>query len=180
MSRTQLLLFIEVLSIACLGGCSGDERAVQLSREASNRQAEQNARMAEVVQAETKAQQETARLQRELHRSQTEIGHQRDVLEAERRDIAAQRRHESLLAPAIEGLAALLLVTAVLVFCWWLLIGLCREGEPEQTAAVNELLIEELVRGQADGLLPPPSPSPTAIAGEPIDSVSAITPRLTS
>jgi hypothetical protein len=70
-----------------------------------------------------------------------EFGRQRDVLESERREIAKQRRSESLLAPVMESFGLLRAVALVLGFCWSLLMGLRREGEPEYTAVANELLL---------------------------------------
>ena len=150
--------FAAALAIALLGGCD-DERAAQLSREAANRQAEQNRRMAEVVKAETEANQEMARLQRDVQANQAEMDRQRSTLEAERREIAGERRRESFLAPAVENLGGLLVVVAVLVLCWYLLVGATHRDDTDQR--VNELLVEELVSDQP--VLAPPATSVAAL-----------------
>ena len=106
------------------------------------------------------------------------IGRQRDVLEAERRKIAQQRRSESLLAPVMEGFGLLLVVAVLLGFCWSLLIGLSREGEPEYTAVANDLLLQELILEQPEAL--PTTGPPTAIAPPPVAQDVSETGRLLS
>jgi type II secretory pathway component PulJ len=152
--------------LALLDGCSNDERVVAVTREADDRQAQQNAHMAETVRAETEAHQEMARLQRDVQTQQAEIGRQRDTLEVDRREIAKQRQTESLLAPMLESFGLLLALVLLLGFCWSLLIGLNREGEPEHTAAANELLLQELIFEQHEAL--PTADLPTAIAPPPV------------
>jgi len=152
--------------LALLGGCTTDERVVAVAREAADRQAQQNAHMAETVRAETEAHQEMARLQRDAQAHQAEIGRQRDVLEAERREIAKERQSESLLISVMENVGPLLAMALVLGFCWSLLIGLSREGESEHTAVANELLLHELLLEQPE-FLPTIGPSP-AIAPPPV------------
>ena len=159
-----LLLFGPFLAL--LGGCASDERVVTVAREAADRQAQQSDHLAETVRAETQAHQEMARLQRDMQAHQAEIGRQRDALEAERREIAQQRRTESLLAPMMESFGLLLAVALVLGFCWSLLIGLHREGEPEHTAVANELLLQELILQQPEAL--PTAASPPSIAPPPV------------
>ena len=159
-----LLLFGPFLAL--LSGCNDDGRVVAVAREAADRQAQQNTHMAETVRAETQAHQEMARLQRDVQAHQAEIGRQRDVLEAERREIAQQRRSESLLAPMMESFGLLLAVALVLGFCWSLLIGLNREGEPEYTAVANELLLQELILEQPEAV--PAAGAPTAITALPV------------
>jgi hypothetical protein len=159
-----ILWFVPFLAL--LGGCTSDERVVAVAREAADRQAQQNVHMAETVRAETEAHREMARLQRDVQAHQAEIGRQRDVLEAERREIARQRQRESLLAPVMESFGLLLALALVLGFCWSLLIGLSREGEPEHTAVANELLLQELILEQPEPL--PTAGLPTAIAPPPV------------
>jgi type II secretory pathway component PulJ len=159
-----VLLFGPLLTL--LGGCTSDDRVVAVAREAADRQAQQNAHMAETVRAETEAHQEMARLQRDLQAHQAEMGRQRDVLEAERREIAKQRQRESLLVPMMEDFGLLLALVLLLGFCWSLLIGLRREGEPKHTTVANELLLQELILEQPEAL--PNAGPPTAIAPPPI------------
>jgi hypothetical protein len=159
-----LLLFGPFLAL--LSGCTDDGRVVAVAREAADRQAQQNAHMAETVRAETQTNKEMARLQRDMQAHQAEIGRQRDILEAERREIAKQRRNESLLVPVMEGFGLLLVVALLVGFCWSLLIGLSREGEPEYTAVANELLLQELILEQPEAL--PAAGPPTAIAPSPV------------
>jgi hypothetical protein len=62
----------------------------------------------------------------------------------------------------MESFGLLLALALVLGFCWSLLIGLSREGEPEHTAVANELLLQELILEQPEAL--PTASLPTAIA----------------
>jgi hypothetical protein len=176
-SVAWILLFFGPL-LALLGGCTGDERVVAVAREAADRQAQQNTELAQTVRAETEAHKELARLQRDVEAHRAELGHQRDALEAERRQIAHQRLSQSLLAPVLEGLGVLLALALVLGFCWSLLIGLSREGEPEYTAVANELLLEELLLEQPEAL--PPVNPPAAIAPPPATQDAQQPGRLTS
>ena len=64
--------------------------------------------------------------------------------------------------PWKSAIALLAIVALVLGFCWSLLIGLSREGEPEYTAVANELLLQELIVEQPEAL--PAADLPTAIA----------------
>ena len=157
-----------LLAAVFLSGCSDDERLVRLSEEAANRQAEQNREMArqsrqtaeatkELVAADAKARTELTALQQNLRADQAEIGQKRDALEIERQNIAAERKWDRLLAPALLDFGVFMMITASLVFCGYLLIGLRHEKITEPS--VEELLIQELV-SENPRLLPllPPSP----------------------
>ena len=54
-SRIAWILLLFGPFVALLGGCAGDERVVAVAREAADRQAQQNAHLAETVRAETQA-----------------------------------------------------------------------------------------------------------------------------
>jgi hypothetical protein len=77
------------------------------------------------------------------------------------------------MGPVIETFGFLLLAVVTLMFCWWLLFGLNREKDAEQTAAVNELLLTELAadRGTilplADGASVGAAPSAGSIGHDP-------------
>jgi hypothetical protein len=66
----------------------------------------------------------------------------------------------------MESFGLLLVLALVLGFCWSLLIGLSREGEPEDTAVANELLLQELLLEQPEAL--PTAGPPIAIASTPV------------
>ena len=162
MRRYLPLTFILVV-IVVGHGCR-DERAVKLAREAADRQAEQNDRLAEMARASTEANRETARLQRDVQANQAEVHRQHAALDAERRETAAQRRTESVMAPAVQNLGALLLAALAFLFCLSLLFGLGHEQDAEKTAAVNELLVEELANNESPSL---PSADTSRVGSEP-------------
>jgi hypothetical protein len=165
---------LAMLILGLVGGCPpDDQRVIEVSREAANRQAEQNRRMSEVARASSETQKALVQLQRDQQAERAQIDQQRDRLDAERRDIAGQRRFESVLGPTIEVLGGMLVIALALGFCWFLLFGLCRQGQDEPLA-VHQLLLDELVLPGPDALpgpekqlVAPVEVPPTAIAQRP-------------
>ena len=71
-----LQLVPTMLLVIGFAGC-GDDRVVQVTREADNRQAEQNREIARVVNEETVFRQEAAKLQNDLRSDQAAKGFER-------------------------------------------------------------------------------------------------------
>jgi len=156
-------------------GCrSPDDSLVELAREGTARQAEQNRHMSELqhqvaegsrqlVEADARARQELAELQRDLRGDQAEVGRQRDALEIERREIAAQRRGGSLLGPALVAAATLIACIAPLLVCFRVVRGLWAADTSEDTLA--EFLVQELV-AERPVILPTASPQPVRLGND--------------
>ena len=152
------------LLFASAGCSSSDERLAEFAERASERQAEQNRRMAELqqdvtagsrqlVEADAQARAEFTGLHRDLQAERATVGHQRDALEAERREIASDRVTDPIIAAALMNAGLLLACVLPLVVCWQLL----RRGDTEPAdALIAEVLLNDLVATQPL-LLPPPS-----------------------
>ena len=151
-------------------GCQepADTRLVEMARESTARQAEQNQQMAQLqqhvaegakrlVEADAQARQELLQAQRELQADQAEVGRQRDALEGERREIARDRYWDSLLGAAIPTGAGLLACLLPLLLCFWLLHTVREKHAAD--AELADLLVEELV-GDRPLLFPPPQNVP--------------------
>jgi hypothetical protein len=139
--------------IVSLAGCGGDDRVVQVAREAADRQAEQNRQIAhqnhqiaetthDLVAADASSRRDLVALQQDLQTQQAEVGRQRDALEAERREIAQKRSWESALGPAIESLTVGLVCLGAIAFCCFLFYGLRQDSSAEPE--IGELLVEDL------------------------------------
>jgi hypothetical protein len=176
------LIIVIVLAGLFLSGCDDDKRLTEMAQEAANRQAEQNKEMAqqnqriaeatkELVQADAQARKEQSAMHKDLRADQLEVGKQRDQLEAERKQIAAERKWDQLLALAIEDLGVLLVIAAIVGFCWYLLMGLRHETVTDQ--AVGELLIQEIV-AENPILLPSVHTSQSALEHPRIPAIPAI------
>jgi hypothetical protein len=142
-------------------GC--DNRATQIAREAANRQARQNAAMADLnkevasgtqqlVAADAQARKEIVGVHRDLQTERTRLDTSWNALEKERRQIASQRLTESVLVPVIQSGGLLVLVIAVLGFCWYALGN--RHDAGYSNAEFNELLVRELLPDDAARRLP--------------------------
>jgi hypothetical protein len=169
-------LYLPMLTItAIVLGCeTNDERLVEVAREASQRQADQNREIArqnrelaeaskELIKADAESRRELVALERDLQAERSVIGRQRDDLEQERRAIAQERYWDSQAGSAVGAAAVLLAAVLPLALCWLLLRGLWADKDD----AVSEILIEELVNrpspdsayaleGQWSGELPSP------------------------
>ena len=149
------LIWIALLLLALIGiGCSsGDKRLVELSRESTNRQAEQN-RLVEnnnhevleatnrLVEADAKSRTENNDLHRQIEAERSGVNEQRDALEQERRQIASERTRDPIIADSIQAAAGLIAAILPLLICLFLLRGLFQRPVDETLA---EVLIEDLV-----------------------------------
>lgn len=152
-ARKIAIALLSILPLTLATGC--DDRVVQVAREAANRQAEQNATMAELqqevatgarrlVDADTQARTELLAAQRDLQAENARLRDDWQVLEDERRLIATQRRTESWLVPLLQVGGAATLVALVLGFSWYALIA-SRSATPD--SQLQELLIQEVLLG---------------------------------
>jgi hypothetical protein len=146
------------ISIALIGiGCSsGDDRLVELSRQSTERQAEQN-RLVEtnnrqvleatdkLVEADAKSRTEHIELHRQIEAERSGVNQQRDALEQERRQIADQRNRDPIVADSILAVGGLIAAILPLLVCLFLLRGLFHRSDQE---ALAEVLIEDLVSRQ--------------------------------
>jgi hypothetical protein len=131
-------------------GC--DDAATRVAREAADRQAQQNAAMAELqqevaggthrlVEADAQARKEVIGVHRDLQAERTRLDTGWTALEQERRQIASQRRTESMLTPAIQYLGGILLAVVLLGFCWRVLVAMNREQNTD--GQLTEFLVSE-------------------------------------
>jgi hypothetical protein len=147
------LTFVVLIAIGC---SSGDERLVELSRESTERQADQN-RLVEtnnrevleatnrLVEADAKSRTENIELHRQIEAERSGINQQRNALEQERRQIAGERIRDPIIAESIRAVAGLIAAILPLLVCLFLLRGLFHKSDQETLA---EVLIEDLVSGQ--------------------------------
>ncbi len=153
-ARLRLIwMALRLLAPIAIGCSSGDERLVELSRESTNRQAEQN-RLVEnnnrqvleatnrLVEADAKSRTETYDLHRQIEAERSGVNEQRDALEQERRQIAAERTREPIIAESIQAAVGLIAAILPLLVCLLLLRGLYQRPDGETLA---DVLIEELV-----------------------------------
>ena len=132
-NHASLPVMSAMLFIAVLAGC-GDERVMQVTREAEERQAEQNREIARVVNEESTFRQQAAKLQNDLRADQAAIAQQRDQLEAERRQIASQREWAEFYKPLLETGGVVAAIVAVLGYCGFLVHTLRNSGPGERQA----------------------------------------------
>jgi hypothetical protein len=147
------MTLIELIAIGC---SPGDERLVELSRQSTERQAEQN-RLVEtnnrqvlettnkLVEADAKSRSENIELHRQIETERSGINQQRDVLEQERRQIAVERNRDPIVADSILAVAGLIAAILPLLVCLALLRGLFHKSDHE---ALADVLIEDLVSRQ--------------------------------
>ena len=105
--RLERPLLLARVAMTVILGCDSDQRAVEISRESLNRQAEQNAQMArqnqavtetthDLIKAESSVQSDVNQRQQELHAERSTLDQQRQDLEIERRSLAAERQRDPL------------------------------------------------------------------------------------
>jgi hypothetical protein len=145
-----------LIALITVGCSSGDERLVELSRQSTERQAEQN-RLVEtnnrqvleatnkLVEADAKSRTENIELHRQIESERSGINLQRDALEQERRQIAEQRNRDPIVADSILAVGGLIAAILPLLVCLALLRGLFGRSDHE---ALAEVLIEDLVSQQ--------------------------------
>jgi hypothetical protein len=148
---------LAVISLIAIGCSSGDERLVELSRQSTDRQAEQN-RLVEtnnrqvleaanrLVEGDAKSRSENNELHRQIESERSGVNQQRDALEQERRQIALERNRDPIIAESIQAAAGLIAAILPLLVCLFLLRGLFSRTDDE---ALAEVLIEDLVSQQS-------------------------------
>jgi hypothetical protein len=164
-----------LIVLITISGCSsGDDRLIELSRQSTDRQAEQN-RLVEtnnrqlleatdkLVEADAKGRTENLELHRQIETERSGINQQRDALEQERRQIAEQRNRDPIVAESIQAFAGLIAAILPLFVCLVLLRGLFHRSDQETLA---EVLIQDFVSRQpllseaATASLPQPGNDP--------------------
>jgi hypothetical protein len=149
-----------IVSVTLISGC--DDRAAQIASEAADRQAQQNATMAELnkevasgthrlVEADAQARKEVIGVHRDLQAERTRLDSGWNDLEDERSQMAGQRRTESLLVPAVQTAGLLAVVALVLGFCWYALMKVRHSGELD--SVVTDLLLDEVLTDAPQQLL---------------------------
>ena len=147
---------LTVISLIAIGCSSGDERLVELSRQSTDRQAEQNQLVEtnnrqvleaanRLVEADAKSRSENNELHRQIESERSGVNQQRDALEQERRQIALERNRDPIVAESIQAAAGLIAAVLPLLVCLFLLRGLFSRTDGE---ALAEVLIEDLVSQQ--------------------------------
>ncbi len=170
---SALMMIALLLAMIAAEGCGSDsDRVAQIALEASQRQAAQDQEMAKLNQtvAEGTRQMtaERGEANRQLLAMEQNLQTQRDDLDAERRSMGAARRRESLLAPVLTTIGALIVCALPLVLCWYLLHGLGAESsETEVTGMLTEQLLlrdDPLPLGHSP-LAELPGPDPEKLEG---------------
>ncbi len=153
------MLIPMLMIIGMISGC--DSRVVKVATEAADRQAAQNQSMAELqkeiaagthglVAADAESRKEAVAVHRDLAAERARLDDGWANLEQERQTIASQRRFESLLAPAIHAGGLLILVAALLGFCWYVLFG-ARYSSPNDVE-ISDLLLKDLFSKEPETL----------------------------
>ena len=153
-NRKTWILWIALL--VATHGC--DDRATQISREAADRQAQQNTEMArlnkevaagshQLIEADAEARKEIVGVHHELQAERQRLDTGWNDLEGERRQIAGQRQTESMLVSVSNLIGGVSLVVALLGFCWYALVVTRRSDDTD--AQLNELLIGEFLPDEA-------------------------------
>jgi hypothetical protein len=149
-----------IASVTMISGC--DDRAAQIALEAADRQAQQNAVMAELnkevasgthrlVEADAQARKEVVGVHRDLQAERAKLDSGWSNLEQERRQMAGQRRTESLLTPAVQTAGLLAVLALVLGFSWYALVKVRHGSDVE--SVVTDLLLEEILTDAPQQLL---------------------------
>lgn len=154
----KLIRRIQYLTIATLTLTSGcDDRAIQIAREATDRQAQQNTAMAELngevargaqrlVAADSDSRQTFVQVHHDLQAERRRLDAGWGSLETERKQIAGQRRTESAWVSIVQVSGASVLVAALLGYCWYALLS-SGASDPNDTR-LNELLVDEFLSSE--------------------------------
>jgi VIT1/CCC1 family predicted Fe2+/Mn2+ transporter len=145
-----------LIGLIAIGCSSGDERLVELSRQSTERQAEQN-RLVEtnnrqvleatdrLVEADAESRTENIELHRQIEAERSGVNQQRDALEQERQQIAQERNRDPIVADSILAVGGLIAAILPLLVCLFLVRGLFHKSDQESLA---EVLVEDLVSRQ--------------------------------
>lgn len=173
---TILPLWITLATL--MSGC--DDRVAKVSREAADRQAEQNRAMARLQQhvadgtrslvtADAEARRDFVAVHQGLQSERQVLDQAWNTLEAERLAVAQDRRTESLLAQVIPVLGWVVLLAVLLTF----LRQVLQRSTPTDPvdAELNQLLIQELLESPSirpeRERLPLDSPPPSRLPVDP-------------
>ena len=151
--RRRVTCLLLILLITASGCGDRDQRLSDAAREAANRQAEQNTRMASL-------QEHVTLLQHDAQRSQAEVGRQRDLLESERREITDQRHRDPIVAAAIVDVGLVLACLLPLVLAGYALYCLRDPGQAD--SALADVLIGEITTDKPQFHPPPRYVTPIA------------------
>jgi hypothetical protein len=159
-SRIAVSVFGTV-SVLVLAGCDRDGRLVQATREADQRQAQQNQLIAkqsqqvaaatrQLIEADAKARHELiaaqAALETKLQDQRAGLDRQHEGLEQERREVAEQRNRDPIIAAAIIALGITVACLLPLAFCIYLLRAV---SSPDiGTDSLAEMLVLEMASEQ--------------------------------
>ena len=176
MKERQRIRLCGVLScltvvIGAVGCDEKDKQVRQMASEAMTEQGGQNRAMAALnrdvaiatrrtAEEQAKARQSYVEAQKQLQTQRNELDRQRDGLEDERRQLAHQRHRDPIIAAMVYQLGLLIACLSPLVVCWVLLH---RGGSEPSDAALNELLVEDLV-AEEPVFLPRSAVEPKAIS----------------
>ena len=147
-----------LIMLSATAGCndSSDPLVAHLATTAVEEQAAQNRAMAELNKEVVAAGDRMLAMEERLQGQREAVDQQRDELEAERREIAKHRHRDPLIATAILQVGLIAACLAPLVLCFLVL----RSSDATQPdAALNELLIEELVDDRPGSLIGPDRPT---------------------
>jgi len=153
--KLKPMLILWVALSTPMSGC--DDRAIQIAREAADRQAQQNTAMAQLnehvadgtrrlVDNDAMARKEIVIVHRQLQSERSRLDSNWSNLEQERRRIATQRRTESMLVALTKITGVLAVGVALLGFCWYALV-VAHRGDATD-AQTNELLVLEILAGE--------------------------------
>jgi hypothetical protein len=118
--QNYLPIILPLVTILLVLGCS-DDRAVEISREAADRQAAQNQEMAHLNREVTTAHRELTELQQGVQEERSDLNTGWDDLESERQQIANDRRTESFLAALVPVAGTVVVIVSVIYFAGLLL-----------------------------------------------------------
>ncbi len=148
----SILSLLALMISSAMVGCGPapdyrDQRLAEFAKQSSTQQAQQNNRIADLVEQNAKSRQEFIEahetLTTQLNAHQSALDTARTQLEKDRKEIAAQRHRDPIIAAAIQSVGvflACLLPLAVAVFVIWQM-----QSQSPDEAAVAELLITELI-----------------------------------
>lgn len=160
-NSTRMIQALLTSGMIVASGC--DDRALQISSEAANRQAQQNTAMAalntevasgtqRLVAADSASRQGFVEVHRDLLAERRLLVAGWNSLEAERKQLASQRQIESAWVPLARACGGCVLAIVLLSYCW-LVISSAGRNETSD-ALLHALLVDEL-------LSPDESPLPT-------------------
>ncbi|MBL9165615.1 MAG: hypothetical protein JNL18_23020 [Planctomycetaceae bacterium] len=155
-----------LITLTCLIGCQ--DPALEIAREAANRQAQQNDQIAQttreaasaakrLIEEEAKSRQALLAAQQGLQQEQSKLADAWNDVEAERQRIAAARRGDSLLVASLKTLGAIIAALMALALSWLVLERLHDAGDEELVTV--ELLLAAVSDDEASMFPSEPSPA---------------------